>query len=101
MKIAIAILLFGVTYNYFNNQNLPGSQSQASYTGTAKIFAIVISCDWLNVRSTPSSVNKNNIIEAICANTKVEIIERTNNGWVKIRYNNDKTGFVHKNFLSN
>jgi len=54
----------------------------------------------LNVRSSPSSVNNNNYIEAIRVNTRVEIIEKVNNGWVRIRYNNGKTGYVHGNYLS-
>jgi len=46
------------------------------------------------------SVNNSNIIEAIRANTRVEVLERQRNGWVRIRYDNGRIGYVHSNFLS-
>jgi len=53
----------------------------------------------LNVRSTPSSANNNNVIESIPINTRVEVIQRRNDGWTRIRYNNGKTGYVSDRFL--
>ena len=100
VKILIAVVIFGIIFNHFNNQQPPRSHSLASYTRTAQVFANIVSCEWLNVRSSPSSVNDRNIIEAIRANTRVEITENANNGWVRIKYGNNKTGYVHSNYLS-
>jgi len=100
LKIIIVVLIFGVIFNGFNNQKSPGSQTQTGNTRTARTFATVASCNWVNVRGTPSSANNNNIIEALRVNTRVEIAERASNGWVKIRYGNGKTGYVHSSFLS-
>jgi len=101
VKIIIAIIVFGIIYQQFNNPQSRTNQTQirTQNTRTAQVFATVTSCDWLNVRSSPSSVNNNNIIEAIRVNSRVEIIDKANNGWVRIRYNNGKTGYVHSNFL--
>jgi uncharacterized protein YgiM (DUF1202 family) len=33
-------------------------------------------------------------------NTKVEVLEKANNGWVKIRYSNGKTGYAYGNYIS-
>ncbi|MCL2791890.1 MAG: DnaJ domain-containing protein [Spirochaetaceae bacterium] len=100
VKIVIAVAIFGIIFQQCNNQQPTGNQSRTTSARTAQMFATVVSCDWLNVRRTPSSVNNNNIIEAIRVNTRVEVLERTNNGWVRIRYGNGKTGYVHSNFLS-
>ena len=99
VKIVIAVVIFGVIFIQFNKQELR-NQPQAGNPRDAQTFATVISCDWLNVRRTPSAINDSNIIEAIRANTKVEITEKSNNGWVKIRYDTGKTGYVHGSYLS-
>jgi len=100
VKIVIAVVIFGIIFNHFNNQQSPRNQSQASHTKTAQVFSNVVSCEWLNVRSSPSSINDRNIIEAIRNNTRVEITDNANDGWVKIRYGNNKTGYVYSNYLS-
>jgi len=100
-KLILAILVFSIVFHQCNKtQESTRNNSQIVNTRTAAVYATVRSCDWLNVRRTPSSVNNSNIIEAIRVNTKVEILERSNNGWVRIRYNNGKTGYVHRNYLS-
>jgi len=101
IKIIIAVIIFGVIFNYFNNQQISRNQPQTYNNRNAQVFVNVIACEWLNVRSSPSSTNNNNYIEAIRVNTRVEIIEKVSNGWVRIRYNNGKTGYVHGNYLSN
>jgi curved DNA-binding protein CbpA len=100
IKLVIAIIFFGLIFNHFNNQPSSHNQPQKKYTIAAQVFATVTSCDWLNVRSTPSSVNNNNVIEAISKNTRVEILEKNNYGWVKIKYNNGKTGYVYGHYLT-
>jgi len=100
VKMLIAITIFGVLFYQCNNQQPARSHPQTSTARQAQIFATVVSCDWLNVRRTPSSVNNNNIIEAIRVNTRVEVLERQSNGWVRIRYGNGKIGYVHNNFLT-
>jgi len=98
-KIVIAAIIFVVIFNQCNGGQSTINQLKITNSRTAPVYATVISCDWLNVRRTPSSVNNNNIIEAIRFNTRVEIIDRANNGWVRIRYNNGKTGYVYGYFL--
>ena len=83
-----------------NDLQFSRNQLQTANSKTSQIYANVISCDWLNVRRTPSSINNANVIEAIRVNTRVEILEKSNNGWVMIRYGNGKTGYVHSNFLT-
>jgi len=100
VKIIIAIIAFGFIFQQLNTSSSPENRTQIFNTRSAAVYATVKSCDWLNVRSSPSSVNRNNIIEAISVNTRVEILEQANNGWVRIRYNNGKTGYVHGNYLS-
>jgi len=100
IKTILAITAFILICQYFNNPNpkINPIQVRTQNTRAVQVFATVTP-DWLNVRSTPSSVNNNNIIEAIRINTRVEIIDRSNNGWVRIRYNNGKTGYVYGHYL--
>jgi len=100
VKVVIAIVIFTITFHQCNNQQPARTRLQTAPTRTVHIFATVVSCEWVNIRHTPSSANDSNIIEAIRVNTRVEILERTYNGWVKIRYDKDKIGYVHSNFLS-
>jgi len=99
VKMAIAVVIFVIIFQQCNGTSTTKILPQTSSTRSAQVFATVRNCDWLNVRRTPSSVNDTNIIEAIRVNTRVEIINRSNNGWVQIRYSNGKTGYVHSNFL--
>jgi len=99
-KLIMAILAFAIIFHQCNKtQESTRNYSRIVNTRTVAVYATVRNCDWLNVRRTPSSVNNSNIIEAIRVNTKVEILERSNNGWVRIKYNNGKTGYVHRNYL--
>jgi curved DNA-binding protein CbpA len=98
LKCVIILVIFGVIFQQCNSQQSAKSQHQTTNYRVSQVFTTVVSCDWLNVRGTPSSAN-NNIIEAIRVNTRVEILERTNNGWVKIKYGNSKTGYVDSNYL--
>jgi len=100
VKVVIAIAILVVIFNQCHNQQPTRSQPQTVSARNAQTFATVIGCYWLNVRRTPSSVNSNNIIEAIRVNTRVEVLERQRNGWVRIRYGNGRIGYVHSNFLS-
>ena len=100
VKIIIAIIVFCIIYQQFNNPLSSGNRLSIFGTRTTSVYATVKFCDWLNVRSSPSSVNNSNIVEAISVNTKVEILDHASNGWVQIRYNNDKIGYIHSNYLS-
>jgi hypothetical protein len=100
LKVILAIVISSVLFQQCNSLQSTRIQSQTTNTRASQVYANVISCDWLNVRRTPSSVNDANVIEAIRVNTRVEILERANSGWVRIGYGNGKTGYVHSNFLS-
>jgi len=99
IKVVVAIIVIGFFYQQCSSMRLANNNFQTASLRPLQTNTNVVSADWLNVRRTPSSVNNNNIIEEIRFNTRVEIIERANNGWVRIRYNNGKTGYVHGNFL--
>ena len=100
LKIILAIVISSVLFKQCSSLQSTRNQPQTANIRTSQIYANVISCDWVNVRRTPSSVNNSNVIEAIRVNERVKILERANSGWVKIRYGNGKTGYVHSNFLS-
>jgi curved DNA-binding protein CbpA len=100
VKLIVVAIIFIAIFNYFNIPQPPSGQPQANYSRNSQVFANVVSCDWLNVRKTPSSANNSNIIDAIKLNTRVEVIEKANNGWARIKYSNGKTGYVHSGFLS-
>ena len=71
IKSMITIIIFIFIFSLFNNAQTTGNQTLTLINKTSQVFAAVTSCDWLNVRSYPSSVNNNNIIEVIRVNTKV------------------------------
>ena len=100
VKLIIVAIIFIAIFNYFNIPQSPSGQPQANYSRNSQVFASVVSCDWLNVRRTPSSADYSNIVDAIKLNTRVEVIEKANNGWARIKYSNGKTGYVHSSFLS-
>ena len=102
LKIMAVIVIIILVFQQFSNPQSKFNQSRVrtQNSGAVQVFAIVTSCDWLNVRSSPSSVNNNNVIEAIRVNTRVEILNKENNGWTRIRYSNGKIGYVHGSFLS-
>jgi len=70
--------------------NYSGSGSGSS-SGTGTIIRGV------NFRSAPKVAD--NIIGFISKGTKVEVLEKTNNWWVKVRYNG-RTGYVDADFIS-
>jgi uncharacterized protein YgiM (DUF1202 family) len=56
-----------------------------------------VTADTLNVRVGPSV--EHNRKDRIYKNNMVEIIRRYDNGWVEIRYSENKTGYVNGKFL--
>ncbi|MCL2277146.1 MAG: DnaJ domain-containing protein [Treponema sp.] len=99
IKISIAIIAIIFIYNIFYNSLTSDNRLSSQANRSKQVFAAV-SCDWLNVRSTPAKINDYNIIEAIRYNTKVEILENAGDGWVRVKYNNGKTGYVYEYYLS-
>jgi len=59
---------------------------------------VTVTTDVLNVRTGPSSNHE--IKDRIVRNTRVEVLERYTNSWVKIRYGNGGIGFVSGNMIS-
>jgi uncharacterized protein YgiM (DUF1202 family) len=98
----VLIFIFVCNNNQYNRVQAPRqtqTQTQAQPQTPAADYATV-TVSALNVRRTPSSANNSNIIESIRINTRVEILERRNDGWVRIRYNNGRTGYVFGRYLS-
>ncbi len=67
------------------------SQKSSSSSGDGTITKGV------NFRSSPKV--SNNKIGFVSKGTKVDVIERTNDWWIKIRYNG-KTGYISDNYIS-
>jgi len=87
--------------NGFNRANT--NRQPASTPAPPPVLArMFVSSNGLNMRSSRSSVNNNNVIRVLSLNTQVDIIARNVNGtgWHRIRHNNT-TGYVAASFLSN
>jgi uncharacterized protein YgiM (DUF1202 family) len=78
-----------------SNQSQNTATNQSQNTIIQSEFATVKS-DALNVRASPSA--DSGIRDKIYRTNKVEIIERYNNGWVKINYNG-RSGYVNGRYL--
>lgn len=73
------------------NSNATSSSTKVVYTATVNTYS-------LNVRSGGSiSYSK---IGRVSRNTKVEIVDKMNNGWSKIKYGS-RYGYVNTSYLSN
>ena len=79
--------------------SIRGNTSTSGATTTAEVR--FVNADALNVRSSPENRGNANRVDTINRNTRVEIIERTRNHWVRIRYGNGRTGWVDSSYLSN
>jgi len=70
-----------------------------------KYYIVIASA--LNVREAPelngkllSTLKKDSIVESISETNSVSTIENITAEWIRIKYDNDKTGFVFSGFLS-
>jgi uncharacterized protein YgiM (DUF1202 family) len=77
-----------------SNQSRDTNRSQDT---TIQPEVATVKSDALNVRAGPSADDRG--IDKIYRTNRVEIIEKYNNGWVKINYNNGKTGYVNGEYL--
>ena len=91
------VLLFIFVVSQCNNISQKKFQTQTAKTTT--VYATVANTDWVNVRSGPSDNDNQNIITQIKKGTRVEIVEWRSNAWVRVRYNNGKTGYVYGRYL--
>ena len=99
--IMIAIFIIFIFSQVFSGQpSRTNTVSQIQFRQAAPVYATVTNAEWLNVRSSPSSVSDSNKVTQIRRGTRVEILERYSNMWVRIRYNNGQIGYAHSNFLT-
>ena len=67
-------------------------------THTQKTVYATVATSGLNVRTGPSS--DHGIQDMLHENTRVEVLEKLHTGWVRIKYGDNKTGYVSGDFLS-
>ena len=96
--VLIIIIVIAMSTNGSNNT--PQNPQPATQPTTNNANIRFVNANGLNVRSSPQNRGEANRIESITRNTRVEIIERNANGWVRIRYGNGKIGWVDGSFLS-
>jgi hypothetical protein len=94
--VAIACVI-GVLILLFHQCNLRPSNNQTRPAIPKQYFGTVIP-PALNVREGPS-VNYY-IRDKIYQYERVEILEKYNNSWVKIKYKNERMGYVNGEYLS-
>jgi uncharacterized protein YgiM (DUF1202 family) len=80
------------------NTGNTGQSNTASRPAAPKQYFANVLSSALNVRSGPSA--DYGIIGKLYQNNRVEIIERYNNGWFKIKYRSGAEGFVNGDYLS-
>ena len=99
LNVTARMLPAGLTITDFSARNTTssGNVSQANLTVLSVAY---VNVDWLNVRSSAANRGEVNRIGSIPRNTRVEIIERHANGWVRIRYGNGNLGFIDSDYLS-
>lgn len=75
-----------------NNELIYKMQSRSNYIG------IVNSCDYLNIRTGPST--KNPVLDKIYTDEKVTVLEANQNGWIKIQNSSGTQGWVNSKYIS-
>lgn len=55
-----------------------------------------------NIRSEPSSINSDNILQSIGSNTNLEVTgKRTKRGWIEVKLNSGRLAWAHKDVIAN
>jgi len=93
VALSIVALVAAIIINLNSTGNLTQRQISAPSAAYATVTTYV-----LNVRTGPSAGH--GIQDSLSENTRVEIIQRVANPWVRIRYGDGRTGYVNGNFLS-
>lgn len=100
-KITVIAMLSSYMYISINKNESYALENEnainKSYTETKIEIGKVKSCDYLNVRS---SYNVNtSVVTKIYTNDLIQILDKHNNGWYKIKLSNDIVGWVNGKYI--
>ncbi|HIK05503.1 MAG TPA: protein kinase [Trichormus sp. M33_DOE_039] len=85
---------------YPNVKNLASNFLGNDLTTTDKCLAVVAGNS--NIRSEPSSINSDNVLQTIGENSKFEVTgRRTKRGWVEIKFNSRRLAWAHSDVIIN
>ncbi|MFN6566431.1 protein kinase domain-containing protein [Dendronalium sp. ChiSLP03b] len=85
---------------YPNVKNFAANFTGSNSTTTNKCLAVVTGNS--NVRSEPSSINSDNVLQTVADNTKFEVTgKRTKRGWIEIKLNSNRLAWAHSDVIVN
>ncbi|MEH1887959.1 MAG: serine/threonine protein kinase [Nostoc sp.] len=103
--ILIGILLAGgaaalVTNVYPNVKNLASNLTGNDTALVNKCSAVVVGNS--NIRSEPSSINSDNVLQIVADNTNFEVTgKRTKRGWVEVKLKSGRLAWAHSDVITN
>ncbi|MEH2363415.1 serine/threonine protein kinase [Nostoc sp.] len=103
--ILIGILLAGgaaalVTNVYPNVKNLAANLTGKDTTLINKCSAVVVGNS--NIRSEPSSINSDNILQTVTDNTNFEVTgKRTKRGWIEVKLKSGRLAWAYSDVITN
>lgn len=103
--ILIGILLAGgtaalVANVYPNVKNLALNITGNDTALANKCSAVVVGNS--NIRSEPSSINSDNILQTVVDNTNFEVTgKRTKRGWIEVKLNSKRLAWAHSDVIAN
>ncbi|WP_373528328.1 protein kinase [Nostoc sp.] len=103
--ILIGILLAGgtaalVANVYPNVKNLALNLTGNDTALANKCSAVVVGNS--NIRSEPSSINSDNVLQTVADNTNFEVTgKRTKRGWIEVKLNSKRLAWAHSDVIAN
>ena len=103
--ILIGILLAGgaaalVTNVYPNVKNLASNLTGNDTALANKCSAVVVGNS--NIRSEPSSINSDNVLQIVADNTNFEVTgKRTKRGWIEVKLKSGRLAWAHSDVITN
>jgi serine/threonine protein kinase, bacterial len=103
--ILIGILLAGgaaalVANVYPNVKNLALNLTGNDTALANKCSAVVVGNS--NIRSEPSSINSDNVLQTVADNTSFEVTgKRTKRGWVEVKFKSGRLAWAHSDVITN
>jgi serine/threonine-protein kinase len=101
--ILIAILLAGGAAALVANPNVKNLASNFTGKDTTlanKCSAVVVGNS--NIRSEPSSINSDNVLQTVADNTSFEVTgKRTKQGWIEVKLKSGRLAWVHSDVITN
>ncbi|BAB76512.1 protein kinase domain-containing protein [Anabaena sp. FACHB-709] len=105
LPLLIGIVLAGgaaalVANFYPNVKNFAANVLSNNATSGNKCLAVVAGNS--NIRSEPSSINTDTVLQTIGVNTNFEVTgKRTKRGWVEIKFNSSRLAWAHSDVIIN